>query len=188
MTRPAQVERAVAHYGLQPHGQRRARCGRSRQRGRIRLLHDVAGEVVVREQIARQRPQGLSVRAQFFSRERIGDHWQPRAETPRRWRGPRPSHWVRGVNAVGPARSKTSPSPSAKFELARLSSIASIGGRLLALRMAYSRITVDPRQMGGTPCIRGLRIPVSTIVGMVADGVSEPEILQHYPDLQPEDI
>ena len=54
--------------------------------------------------------------------------------------------------------------------------------------MAYQRITVDPRQMGGTPCIRGLRIPVSTIVGMVADGVSEPEILKHYPDLQLEDI
>lgn len=42
--------------------------------------------------------------------------------------------------------------------------------------------------MGGVPCIRGLRIPVATIVGMVADGMSEQEILEAYPDLEPEDI
>lgn len=54
--------------------------------------------------------------------------------------------------------------------------------------MYYSRITVDPRQMGGVPCIRGLRIPVATIVAMVAEGMDETEILQALPDLQPEDI
>ncbi len=54
--------------------------------------------------------------------------------------------------------------------------------------MRFSRITVDPNQMGGVPCIRGLRIPVATIVGMVAEGISEPEILATYPDLQVEDI
>ncbi len=42
--------------------------------------------------------------------------------------------------------------------------------------------------MGGMPCIRGLRIPVATIVGMVAEGMSEEEILGAYPDLEPEDI
>lgn len=52
----------------------------------------------------------------------------------------------------------------------------------------FSRITVDPRQMGGVPCIRGLRIPVATVVAMVADGMSEREILEAYPDLEPEDI
>lgn len=52
----------------------------------------------------------------------------------------------------------------------------------------FTRITVDPNQMGGVPCIRGLRIPVATIVGMVADGMSEQEILEAYPDLEPEDI
>ncbi|HKJ85678.1 MAG TPA: DUF433 domain-containing protein, partial [Spirochaetia bacterium] len=52
----------------------------------------------------------------------------------------------------------------------------------------FDRITANPRQMGGVPCIRGLRIPVSTIVGMVADGMSSPEILEAYPDLEPEDI
>jgi uncharacterized protein (DUF433 family) len=50
------------------------------------------------------------------------------------------------------------------------------------------RITADPRQMGGVPCIRGLRIPVSTIVGMIADGMSSSEILDAYPDLESEDI
>jgi uncharacterized protein (DUF433 family) len=42
--------------------------------------------------------------------------------------------------------------------------------------------------MGGVPCIRGLRIPVATIVGLIADGVSEPEILDEYPDLDLADI
>ncbi len=54
--------------------------------------------------------------------------------------------------------------------------------------MKFSRITVDPEQMGGVPCIRGLRIPVATIVAMVADGLSVDEILAAYPDLEPEDI
>ena len=54
--------------------------------------------------------------------------------------------------------------------------------------MTYTRITVNPKQMGGVPCIRGLRIPVATIVGMVADGMSEGEILKSFPDLESEDI
>lgn len=54
--------------------------------------------------------------------------------------------------------------------------------------MRFMRITVNPHQMGGVPCIRGLRIPVATVVGMVADGMREDEILQAFPDLEPEDI
>jgi uncharacterized protein (DUF433 family) len=54
--------------------------------------------------------------------------------------------------------------------------------------MKFKRITVDPNQMSGVPCIRGLRIPVSTIVGMVAEGMSQAEILTVYPDLAAEDI
>jgi uncharacterized protein (DUF433 family) len=54
--------------------------------------------------------------------------------------------------------------------------------------MKFSRITVNPRQMDGLPCIRGLRIPVASIIGMVADGVSSEDILAAYPDLQAEDI
>ena len=54
--------------------------------------------------------------------------------------------------------------------------------------MRYTRITVNPAQMGGIPCIRGLRVPVATIVGMVAENMSQQEILQAYPDLEPDDI
>lgn len=54
--------------------------------------------------------------------------------------------------------------------------------------MKLTRITVDPDKMGGVPCIRGLRIPVATVVGMVANEMAPEEILQNYPDLEPEDI
>jgi uncharacterized protein (DUF433 family) len=54
--------------------------------------------------------------------------------------------------------------------------------------LKFNRITVNPNQMGGVPCIRGLRIPVASIVGMVAEGMTESEILKTYPDLQAEDI
>jgi uncharacterized protein (DUF433 family) len=54
--------------------------------------------------------------------------------------------------------------------------------------MRFTRITANTKQMGGVPCIRGLRIPVATIVGMVADGMTPVEILEAYPDLEPEDI
>jgi uncharacterized protein (DUF433 family) len=52
----------------------------------------------------------------------------------------------------------------------------------------FNRITIDAKQMGGVPCIRGLRIPVATVVGMVADGMTDSEILAAYPDLAMEDI
>lgn len=54
--------------------------------------------------------------------------------------------------------------------------------------MKFTRVTVNPEQMAGVPCIRGLRIPVATIVGMVADGMTEGEILDAYPDIELEDI
>ncbi len=54
--------------------------------------------------------------------------------------------------------------------------------------MKFNRITVRHDQMGGVPCIRGLRIPVATIVGMVANRMMEAEILSAFPDLEPEDI
>lgn len=54
--------------------------------------------------------------------------------------------------------------------------------------MKYTRITVNPKQMNGIPCIRGLRIPVAAVVGMVADGMTEDEILRAFPDLEGEDI
>ncbi len=50
--------------------------------------------------------------------------------------------------------------------------------------MGFTRITVNPQQMGGVPCIRGLRIPVATVV----NGLTNEEILELFPDLEPEDI
>ena len=54
--------------------------------------------------------------------------------------------------------------------------------------MRFTRITINPEQMGGVPCLRGLRIPVATVVDMVAAGMSVDEILELYPDLEEEDI
>lgn len=54
--------------------------------------------------------------------------------------------------------------------------------------MTYARITTDPAQMGGQPCIRGLRIPVATVVAMLADGMTSGEIVEAYPDLEREDV
>jgi uncharacterized protein (DUF433 family) len=55
------------------------------------------------------------------------------------------------------------------------------------LNMEFSRIIVALKQMGGMPCMRGLRIPVATVVGLVK-GLSEDEILNAYPSLEREDI
>jgi uncharacterized protein (DUF433 family) len=52
----------------------------------------------------------------------------------------------------------------------------------------FPRITVDPAQMGGVPCVRHLRIPVATVLRLLAAGVTEPKILSDYPDLETEDI
>lgn len=51
-----------------------------------------------------------------------------------------------------------------------------------------TRITLDPAVMGGKPCIRGLRVTVGTIVGLLAAGHSREEILKAYPYLEAEDI
>jgi uncharacterized protein (DUF433 family) len=50
------------------------------------------------------------------------------------------------------------------------------------------RITVDPAVMTGLPCVRGMRIPVTTVLGLLASGVSEQAILTDYPDLEADDI
>jgi uncharacterized protein (DUF433 family) len=51
-----------------------------------------------------------------------------------------------------------------------------------------TRITFDPNVMGGKPCIRGMRVTVGTIVGLVAAGYSTADILKAYPYLEEEDI
>src|SRR5271157_976011 len=54
--------------------------------------------------------------------------------------------------------------------------------------MAIDRITIDPQVMGGKPCIRGMRVTVGTIVGMLAEGHSTAEVLALHPYLEAEDI
>jgi len=52
----------------------------------------------------------------------------------------------------------------------------------------FQHSVVDPAQMGGVPCVRGLRIPVATVLRLLAGGLTKAEILHDYPDLQNEDI
>jgi uncharacterized protein (DUF433 family) len=59
------------------------------------------------------------------------------------------------------------------------------GGTTVA---GFDRVTVDPAQMDGAPCIRGLRIPVHVVVSMVAAGHTASEIIEAYPDLEQEDV
>jgi len=54
--------------------------------------------------------------------------------------------------------------------------------------MTSTRITFNPNQMGGQACIRGMRMPVATIIRCVASGMTTQEIIEDYPDLEPEDI
>jgi uncharacterized protein (DUF433 family) len=54
--------------------------------------------------------------------------------------------------------------------------------------MQFERITTDPEVMGGVPCIRGMRVPVATVVSMVAEGMTPEEILEDFPYLEREDI
>src|SRR5215831_5383942 len=54
--------------------------------------------------------------------------------------------------------------------------------------MEFKRITTNPSQMGGVPCLRGLRIPVATVVALVAEGQTTDGILALYPDLEADDV
>lgn len=54
--------------------------------------------------------------------------------------------------------------------------------------VAFERITIDPEQMGGLPCIRGIRIPVTTILGQLAAGQGLADLLADFPDLEEADI
>lgn len=54
--------------------------------------------------------------------------------------------------------------------------------------MPYKRITRNPNQMNGEPCIRNLRIPIATILSMLSQELSIEKILEYYPDLEKEDV
>ena len=52
----------------------------------------------------------------------------------------------------------------------------------------FDRITFDPKILGGKACIRGMRISVSLVINLVANGMIREEILEEYPDLEADDI
>jgi uncharacterized protein (DUF433 family) len=56
------------------------------------------------------------------------------------------------------------------------------------IMLSFSRITFDPKIMNGQACIRGMRIPVSLILNLIAHGKTSTQIINEYPDLEPEDI
>lgn len=56
------------------------------------------------------------------------------------------------------------------------------------MAVAFELISIDHRIMGGVPCVRGTRIPVATVVGMVAEGMSTDQILTDFPQLTADDI
>jgi len=68
-----------------------------------------------------------------------------------------------------------------------LATVSPVEGGLSIMKQ-LTRITLDPAVMGGKPCIRGLRVTVGTVVGLLAAGRSTAEILQAYPYLEEEDI
>lgn len=54
--------------------------------------------------------------------------------------------------------------------------------------MSFERIVIDHEVMGGVPCIRGTRIPVATVVGMIAEGMTTAEVINDFPQLAIEDL
>ena len=54
--------------------------------------------------------------------------------------------------------------------------------------MKFERITINPKQMGGLPCIRGLRIPVTTVLGQLAAGRTHEQVLEDFPELEGADV
>ena len=66
--------------------------------------------------------------------------------------------------------------------------IAGVAMRIGRSDMEFQRITVDPKVFGGKPCIRGLRFPVSRLLGLLAAGETAESILASYPYLEREDI
>jgi uncharacterized protein (DUF433 family) len=66
--------------------------------------------------------------------------------------------------------------------------VSLVGGDVMPTMTTIDRITSTPGVCGGRPCIRGMRIRVSDILDMLADGVGQHEILNDFPDLEVDDI
>ncbi|MDX9750391.1 MAG: DUF433 domain-containing protein [Flavobacteriales bacterium] len=56
------------------------------------------------------------------------------------------------------------------------------------MKTIADRITIDPAQCGGRPCVRGMRIRVTDVLDLLASGLSKEQVLEELPDLEPEDI
>jgi uncharacterized protein (DUF433 family)/integrase len=82
----------------------------------------------------------------------------------------------------------TTPAIGSEVGAATASAFASATGRVIIGHMAHERITVDPAQMGGVPCIRALRVTVSMVLGQLAGGRTVDELLGDYPYLEREDV
>lgn len=88
------------------------------------------------------------------------------------------------------------PTPASRHAVLRGGGRSFRGGLLGAVpgrgpyreQMTFDRITVDPDLMGGVPTLRGLLLRAATVVSMVADGMSVPEILEDLPDLERDDV
>jgi uncharacterized protein (DUF433 family) len=90
------------------------------------------------------------------------------------------------VVARWPAKLPMFRAASRRLDFPELAGVATMIQRLAMKNLA--RFTVDPAQMGGVPCVGHLRIPVATVLRLLAGGLAEREILSEYPDLQAEDI
>ena len=89
---------------------------------------------------------------------------------------------------VGPARGGAHTPGACIIRAASHETVWAAAGHGTLIVMTFTRITVRADQMDGVPAIRGLRIPVATVVGMVAEGMSTDEILAAYPDLEADDV
>jgi len=70
----------------------------------------------------------------------------------------------------------------------RRRTLVAVRSRPEAVSMKFERITINPKQMGGLPCVRGLRIPVTTVLGQLAAGRTHAQVLEDFPELEEADI
>ena len=106
---------------------------------------------------------------------------QPTGDVRESWFGHDVLQWVRPGQRRPPHRALDMGEASH-----RGNGIGDWGG--YSVLMTFTRITVRADQMDGVPCIRGLRIPVATVVGMIAEGITADEVLDAYPDLELADV
>jgi len=96
--------------------------------------------------------------------------------------------WVAIACALKISRKKVTDCSPAAMASARHSAIGPKARYTCIVNQIADRITVDPEQCGGRPCVRGMRIRVSDVLDLFASGLSAAEILDEMPDLEAEDL